>query len=151
MRGDSARRCVWAIVAVLALAVPASSQTPAAGRIKVASGAVFIVRQGETIPAQAGALVQPADTLRTGADGRLALTLKDDTRLSLDPNTELRLERFTYAPATARFDMLLKVVRGVVAYVSGRIAKLSPDSIRLETPEAIVGIRGTRLIIRVGA
>jgi len=35
--------------------------------------------------------------------------------------------------------------------VSGRIAKLSPDSIRLETPEAIIGVRGTRLAIRVTA
>jgi hypothetical protein len=36
-----------------------------------------------------------------------------------------------------------------VAYVSGRIAKLSPDSIRLETPSAIVGVRGTRMAISV--
>ena len=38
---------------------------------------------------------------------------------------------------------MLKVVRGVAAYVSGRIAKLAPDAIRLETPAAIVGVRGT--------
>jgi hypothetical protein len=45
---------------------------------------------------------------------------------------------------------VLKVVRGVVAYVSGRIAKLSPDAVRLETPSAIIGVRGTRLVIEVG-
>jgi hypothetical protein len=32
--------------------------------------------------------------------------------------------------------------------VSGRIAKLAPDSVRLETPAAIVGVRGTSLVIR---
>jgi hypothetical protein len=42
----------------------------------------------------------------------------------------------------------LRLVRGVAAYVSGRIAKLAPDSIRLETPAAIVGIRGTSLALR---
>jgi hypothetical protein len=44
---------------------------------------------------------------------------------------------------------VLNVVRGVVAYVSGRIAKLSPDSIRLETPAAVVGVRGTTLALRI--
>jgi hypothetical protein len=45
--------------------------------------------------------------------------------------------------------LVLKVVRGVMAYVSGRIAKLAPDSIRLETPSAVVGVRGTTLALRV--
>jgi len=44
---------------------------------------------------------------------------------------------------------VLKVVRGVAAYVSGQIAKLSPDSVHLETPAAIVGVRGTTLVMRV--
>jgi hypothetical protein len=46
---------------------------------------------------------------------------------------------------------VLKFMRGVAAYVSGRIAKIAPDSIRLETPSAIVGVRGTTLAIRVDA
>jgi hypothetical protein len=121
----------------------------AAGRIKIASGSVFIVRAGATIPAQAGQAVFEADTLRTGADGRLGLTLKDDTRLSLGPSSEIRLDRFAYAPAEGQLGFVLRVVRGVAAYVSGRIAKLSPDSVHLETPAAIVGVRGTTLAQRV--
>jgi len=79
-----------------------------------------------------------ADELRTGADGRLGVTLKDDTRISLGPGSEVHVDRFVYAPAEARLGLVLKVVRGVMAYVSGRIAKLSPDAIRLETPAAVV-------------
>ena len=45
--------------------------------------------------------------------------------------------------------MVLNFVRGMTAYVSGRIAKMAPDSIRLETPAAIVGVRGTTLAINV--
>jgi hypothetical protein len=59
------------------------------------------------------------------------------------------LDHFEFAPADGRFGLVLKFVRGVAAYVSGRIAKLSPDSVRLETPAAIVGVRGTTLGIRV--
>jgi hypothetical protein len=143
----------WSL-AVLALIVatagPASAQEPvAAGRIKVASGAAFIVRGGTTIPAQLGQVVYEADGLRTGADGTIGVTLKDDTRLSLGPASEVRVERFLYAPGGGGLGMVLKFVRGVAAYVAGRMAKLAPDSIRLETPAAIVGVRGTSLVIRV--
>jgi hypothetical protein len=129
---------------------PAYGQPPAAaGRIKVASGSVFVVRGGTAEPAQPGQAVYEADTLRTGADGRLGVTLNDDTRVSLGPGSELRLDRFAYAPAESQLALVLRVVRGVAAYVSGRIAKLAPDAIRLETPSAIVGVRGTTVALRV--
>jgi hypothetical protein len=153
-----ARCSAFALALVLASApafgrdmvVPGYQQKEAtpAGKIKIASGAVFIVRGGQTIPAQAGQPVFEADTLKTGPDGRLGLTMKDDTRLSLGPSSEIRLDRFAYAPAEGRLGFVLSVVRGVAAYVSGRIAKLAPDSVRLETPAAIVGVRGTTLVLR---
>jgi hypothetical protein len=45
--------------------------------------------------------------------------------------------------------LVLRFIRGAATYVSGRIAKLAPDSIRLETPAAIIGVRGTTLAISV--
>lgn len=146
-------RCSVLALALVLAASPAfaggQQQEPtAAGRIKIASGSVFIVRAGATIPAQSGQVVFEADTLRTGADGRLGLTLKDDTRLSLGPSSEIRLDRFAFAPAEGRLAFALNVVKGMAAYVSGRIAKLAPDAVRLESPAAIVGVRGTTVVIR---
>jgi len=143
---------IWAgALALVFAAAPAFAQAPqtAAGRIKVASGSVFIVRAGTLVPAQAGQEVFEADSLKTGADGRLGITLKDDTRVSLGPSSEVRVDRFVFAPAEGQMGLVLKVVRGVIGYVSGRIAKLSPDSIRLETPAAVVGVRGTTLALHV--
>lgn len=135
---------------VLAAATPAlAQQSSPAGRVKVVTGTAFIVRGTTTIPAQPGLEVFEADGLRTGPDGTIGLTLKDDTRLSLGPASEVRLEKFLYAPGNGGLGMVLKFVRGVAAYVSGRMAKLAPDSIRLETPAAIVGVRGTSIAIRV--
>ena len=57
---------------------------------------------------------------------------------------------FLYAPAAGQLGFVLKIVRGIAAYVSGRIAKLASGIHRLETPTAIVGVRGTRLAVRVG-
>jgi hypothetical protein len=61
----------------------------------------------------------------------------------------VRLDKFVYAPAEGNLALAMRFARGIIAYVSGRIAKLSPDAVRLETPAAIVGIRGTRIAVRV--
>ena len=136
---------------VIAFAAPLhGQQTSAAGRVKVVSGAAFIVRDNKLVPAQVGQDVFTADALRTGADGRIGVTLKDDTRVSLGPGSEVRLERFNYATADGALALVLNFVRGAAAYVSGRIAKLSPDAVRLETPAAIVGVRGTTLAVLSG-
>ena len=145
----SLRRSVGVLARLLAAATPAVAQQAAAGRIKVVSGSAFIVRGTETIPAKAGEVVFAADGLRTGDGSSVGITLKDDTRLSLGPNSEVRLERYVYEPGNNGLGMVLKFVRGMAAYVSGRLARLAPESIRLETPAAIVGVRGTTLAIRV--
>lgn len=132
----------------LIAATPAFAQQPA-GRVKIVSGSAFIIRGGSLLPVRVGQPVYEADRLRTGSDSRVGITLNDDTRVSLGPSSEVSLERFAYVPAEGRIAFALKIVRGVAAYVSGRIAKLSPDSVRLETPSAIVGVRGTTLAARV--
>ena len=142
---------IWFGACVFVLATTAvSAQEPlAVGRIKIASGSVFIVRASGLVPAKAGQDVFEADGLRTGPDGRVGITLKDDTRVSLGPGSEVRLDRFVYEPGAGQLAFVLRMVRGVAAYVSGRIAKLSPDAVRLEAPQAIVGVRGTTVAIRV--
>jgi hypothetical protein len=150
----NAKRLAGVLVFAIATGVPTlvyAQQPSAAGRVKVTSGTAFIVRNGAQVPAKAGDAIFESDVLRTGSDGRLGVTLKDDTRVSLGPTSEVRVDKFTYAPAEGNLALALKVVRGVAAYVSGRIAKLSPDAVHLETPAAIVGVRGTTLAIRAGA
>jgi hypothetical protein len=144
------RRSGGVLAIILAAAAPALAQQPSpAGHVKIVSGSAFIVRQNATVPAQPGEAVFATDALRTGADGTIGVTLQDDTRLSLGPSSEVRLARYVYAPGEDGFGMVLTFVRGVAAYVSGRMAKLAPDSIRLETPAAIVGVRGTTVAVRV--
>ena len=135
---------------IVAAAAPAAAQEIApAGHVKKVSGDAFIVRRDTAVPARAGDAVYASDALRTSTGGAIGVTLMDDTRISLGPNSEVRLERYVFAPAEGGLGMVLNFVRGVAAYVSGRIAKLAPGSIRLETPSAIVGVRGTTVAIRV--
>ena len=69
--------------------------------------------------------------------------------MSLGPGSEVRLDSFLYTPSEGRLSLVLNFVRGIAVYVSGKIAKLAPDAIRLETPGAIVGVRGTTVAVQV--
>lgn len=102
------------------------------------------------LPAPVGTDVFESDTVRTGPDGRLAVMLRDETRLALGPNSEVALTAFAYAPSDSRLAVTLRVARGVLSYVSGLVAKLAPESVRIQTPTGIIGVRGTHALIRVG-
>ena len=91
------------------------------------------------------------DWLETGKDGRISLTFIDDTRFAVGPDSRISLSKFEYDPTTQKGSFIAQVERGSIAVVSGRIAKLAPDAVRLETPAAIVGVRGTTVAVNVGA
>ena len=145
-------RLVMALLGVVCLTTAtaqAATDPPPAGIIKTLTGDATIERGGQSHAARVGAALLPGDVVRTGVDGRLGITLEDDTRVSLSPASAMRVSRVTYAPAQGRLEMVLQFLRGTAAYVSGRIAKLAPDAVRLETPNAIVGVRGTTVFIEV--
>ena len=143
-------RAALTIAIIVAASLTLAAQQPVpAGRIKVVSGSVFVRHENQQVPATVGAAVFETDTLITGADGRIGVTLRDETRIALGPQSEVRLDRFQYAPAEGHLAFAMRIARGIATYVSGRIAKLAPDAVRLETPAAIVGVRGTRLAIQV--
>ena len=143
-------RIAAGLAIVVGASTPVSAQPVAAGHVKTVSGTATIVRDQGVTQVKAGDPIYATDTLRTGADGALGVTLRDDTRVSLGPNSEVRIDRYVYAPGEGGLGMVLKFLRGVGVYVSGRMSKLAPDAIRLETPSAIVGVRGTTVAIRVG-
>lgn len=143
-----------AVCALLPLSIAAAAAQPVAstaGRLKVATGAVSIVRGPDVQPAAAGAELRESDIVRTGVDGRAAIMLKDESRLSLSPNSELALARFAFAPQDQQLALTVRLTRGVLSYVSGLIAKLAPEAVRLQTPTAVIGVRGTHVLVRAEA
>ena len=145
-------RLAAALAIVVATVTPASAQEPVpAGHVKTVAGTATIVRAGQTLPAKPGAAIYATDTLRTAADGTVGVTLRDDTRISLGPGSEVRIERYVYAPGEGGLGMVLQVhARDGDVRVRAH-GQARAGSIRLETPTAIVGVRGTTVAIRVGA
>lgn len=119
------------------------------GMVKTYRAPAYVVRSGQELPAQPGMPVYAADRLKTGKEGALGVTLKDDTLLSSGPNSTLALERFAFNSTTHEGGMLLNVIKGTLSMISGLIVKSNPEAARIRTPQATIGIRGTEFIVEV--
>jgi hypothetical protein len=131
----------------LCLSGPAWAQD--IGQIKRLSGTVDVERAGKAMPAAAGMKLQLADTVKTGRDGAVGITLTDNTLLSAGPETILVLSRYAFDTTThqGEFDTTLR--RGTLSMISGKLAKQSPKAVQVTTPAAIIGVRGTEFFVRV--
>jgi hypothetical protein len=120
-----------------------------AGTVKAVSGSTMVERGGTRLPLTLGSKVFPGDTLVTGPDSRVALTLRDDTLISTGANSQLALRGFAFNATTQEGSLFISVLRGVSAMVSGLLAKANPNAMHVDTPNATIGIRGTEFIVEV--
>ena len=141
-----ARMCRVSIVAFLA-SLALSAQAADIGQIKVAKGQVTIERAGQSLPAATGARLQSGDVLKTGADGSVGLTMSDNSLLSAGPNSIVSLDRYDFNSTTSQGQFDATLQRGSLAVISGRIAKQSPEAMKVRTPSSILGIRGTEFVV----
>lgn len=142
-------RAFCATLLLLLLIGPAQAEPLSIGSIKTVQGAAAVIRDGTEIPAAIGVAVQQNDVLRTGSDGSLGITFRDETMMSIGPNTEISLDRYAFAPEENKYSLVARITRGTLFYVSGLIAKLSPKSASVVTPGGTIGVRGTRFVVRV--
>jgi hypothetical protein len=120
------------------------------GVVRNVSGGATVTRGEKSLPAAPGFKITVGDTLCTGRDGSLGVILRDDSSLSIGPGSCLILRSFLFSPSEGKFDLVARITRGTMAYLSGLIGKLAPEKARFETPTATIGIRGTRFAVQVG-
>ena len=148
------KRSLLAAILLLAASALAAPPCLAAGEtigvVRNSAGDAAILRAGKTIPAAPGTKLLAGDTLATGPDGSMGAILRDNSSLSLGPGSRLAISDFRFSPAEGNLGLLVRISKGTMAYLSGLIGKLAPESARFETPVATIGIRGTRFAIKVG-
>jgi len=137
----------WVFVAALAAGLVAPAGAADIGQIKVAKGQVSIDRDGQVVPGSAGVRLQAADVLKTGADGSVGVTMSDNSLLSIGPNSVLSLDRYDFDSTTSQGKFDASLQKGSLAVISGRIAKQSPDAMKVRTPSSILGVRGTEFVV----
>ena len=141
---------IVALFWVAAATVASAADEPVIASIKTVQGNCSVRRGAQTLPATEGMHLQLGDVLVTSTDGGLAFIMRDGTRVSLGPQTELTVDQFAYDPSHGKFALLLKLGSGILAYVSGKIATFSPESVRVQTPVATIGVRGTKFVVGLG-
>jgi len=136
-----------ALMAVLAIALAAPAGAAEIGQIKIAKGQVSIERNGQILPGEVGVRLQPSDVLKTGADGSVGITMSDNSLLSAGPNSILSLDRYVFDSTTNQGQFDASLQKGSLAVISGRIAKQSPEAMKVRTPSSVLGVRGTEFVV----
>ena len=149
MRAPSVIAVIFLTVLLLgSAAAPAPGADPV-GFIRNAEGAGSVQRAGQDLTAREGLELVEGDVIRTASDGRIGVLFHDDTRVGLGPGSEVRIVRYRFQPTRDDLAFVLRIARGAVSYVSGKIAALGPGHVRIETPAGIVGVRGTAFAVRI--
>jgi hypothetical protein len=127
----------------------ANADNSQVAQIKTVSGQAEIVRNGDRVAARIGDPLYEKDTIDTGGDGSIGITFIDNTVMSSGPNSEIVLEDYKFNSSDFKGSMLTDMNRGTVSMISGDIARSSPGAMKVKTPTAVLGVRGTRFVIEV--
>jgi len=118
------------------------------GSVTEFSGTAIIKRNRETITVTNGTIVELNDRVETKT-GKVKITFKDNTTVSVTENSSLVVDDFVYDPKSNAGRLNLKAAGGTVRYVSGAIAHNDPKSVNIKTPTAAISVRGTDFIMSV--
>ncbi|MEY4679821.1 MAG: hypothetical protein RLZZ276_1470 [Pseudomonadota bacterium] len=145
-----------------AAAAPSGAQQPGDGRVGTAAavrGAVQLAALGPaptSLARQVGTVVTSGsplflgDAIESGPGAGLQVLLADETVFTIGPDARLTIDEFVYSPAGGAGRLTATVARGAFRMISGKVAAAGPDAMRVRTPVATIGIRGTMVGGEVG-
>lgn len=135
------------LAATMLCAGGAGAQDTHVALFKNVSGDVKVMRGNTTLVPVAGTTLMRADVVVCGPQSTGGIVFVDGTTLTLDASTEIEIRRYLFQPEAKQYDFALHLKKGSAIYSSGKLGKLSPDSVDLSTPRATIGVRGTRFIV----
>jgi hypothetical protein len=116
------------------------------GKARTGKGDIVVVRAGQSIPLKVGDRLYQKDMIRTGIDSAVGIVFY--TVLSLGPNSVLVIDEYIFAPEKGMLSMVARILKGTASYLSGIIGRQSPEAVKLHTPDATIGIRGTQFLVK---
>tara|TARA_Y100000389_G_C17403602_1_gene486778 strand:- start:97 stop:1233 length:1137 start_codon:yes stop_codon:yes gene_type:complete len=119
-----------------------------AGAIGKIRGSGVLERNNEVIDGDTGVGVMSMDTAVT-ARGQMQIDFIDDTRVDITEHSRLLIDEFVYDPANGKAALGLRATIGTVRYASGQIAKNFKQNVKIRTPSATIGVRGTDFVMVV--
>ena len=129
----------WILLVILFYASPLWASI---GNVDKLEGKGVIDRDKTDITLEQELPIEQYDTVKTG-NGKVGILFVDDTRVDVTQHSKLIIDEFVYDPNTKRGKLNLSAKLGTIKYASGQIAKTSRQDIKITTPTATIGVRGT--------
>jgi hypothetical protein len=107
------------------------------------------VRNGVAIELNVGDLIFQGDVVQTRTDSTLAIAFSDGSAFTLNENARMVLNEFVYDPNSTANSAVINLVQGTVSFIAAQVAKTG--NMRVETPTATMGIRGTFVTVSVSS
>ncbi|MCG8566957.1 MAG: FecR family protein [Desulfobacterales bacterium] len=140
---------ILVLVLTLVFLSPLWAHAESVGMFKTHFGPVTLIRGDQRLDVAPGTLIHERDIIETQAQGRAGVIFTDGTVITLGPGTRFRIDAYLFDTQAQNYDFSFFMEQGQAVYASGKISKISPESVKIHTPKATVGIRGTRFIIDV--
>ena len=134
------------LMALFCIAGPAFGEENVA-IFKNVSGGLKVERNGASLDATPGMQLFMSDKVVSDSGSSAGMVFKDGTLLTVGPSTEIQIRDYLFEPKNSKYEFSVYLAKGTAIYSSGKIGKLSPESVKVNTPTATVGVRGTRFII----
>ena len=132
----------------LTLALPlAGAADDHVALVKNVSGRVHILRGADDLLVAAGTEVLRSDELSSEPGASAGIVFRDGTLLTLGQASRLKVRDYVFEPQDKHYAFSVYLAKGQAIYSSGRIGKLSPESVKVDTPTSTVGVRGTKFIV----
>ncbi|OEJ65643.1 hypothetical protein BEN30_13875 [Magnetovibrio blakemorei] len=117
------------------------------GQVNEAEGQVTVTHpDGTQETLLTGGSVFQGDVLQTAAGASVSVIFVDDTVFSLAEDGRMVLDEMVYDASAQTGVFKAEVVQGVFSFVSGQVAKTSPDGMVVSTPTTTIGIRGSTVL-----
>ena len=140
---------LWVMtLALCAASSAACAQTEPIGYVKTRIGEAMVLSGTSILAVDPGLALRVGDIIRTGRDGRLGFSLSDNTVMALGPNAELVVDEYLFRPGEGELGLVVRLARGTLHFISGAIAKLRPEAVKVRTSTGTIGVRGTRFLVR---
>ncbi|MGA2055422.1 MAG: FecR domain-containing protein [Bradyrhizobium sp.] len=127
-------------------AQPAASSEPI-GNVATLTGTASVVRNQNTLPLKLKDDIYLNDKLVTFTDSTLGITFNDETTFNLTANASITVDNYVYEEGGQQNSALFDVVKGTAAFVASAVAKTG--NMKINTPTATLGIRGTTGLVEV--
>ena len=126
----------------------ASAADNSIGQVASMSGSATVTRGNSSRAAlKVADVIYAKDILQTDVNSSLGITFDDETTFSLSANTRIVIDSFVYQEGGHGNIASFNVASGTASFIASLVAKTG--DMKIATPEATLGIRGTTGIVEV--